>query len=658
MIEAIIKDVTYKIRNAKEELESTAMLGLDESKSVHSRDLLLQSLTLLNLCNQSINSSSIEVCIASVTNLINEVEQLCNDCSHSVFILNEKKDEDLKENEERVEELKVEKAQFLQLSETKSMDNKCDVKRYKYSSDQYSFDKKDAHTTHITATATATATDTDTDIDTYHSITDTSTAGILNISGTSTSTSPSSDARKKVNTKEKREGERVAVSRSIEAKIGLGVGAVNGNGGVRVGVGSTFDNKIIVSEKIGDEVEVKIEKKEAEVVQKEQEHNNSSIHLVEGHYNFDFITMESNHVTETNNMNTITNHSPPFINNATVDEETPITSAITTTTMTSTTTSAESASMNILTHEDVSNQTSVLFKDIVGNESAKQSLKENILLQFKLPTNVKEYLFQGLRRTSSNVLLYGPPGTGKTFLAKATAYESKATFFSVKPSEILSKYQGESERFIQSLFSKAYREPKAIIFFDEFDSITCARGQSEEGGAQSRALLAELLLQLSEHKERNKRRFDSVIGDDQTNRHQAPLEGQVVVIAATNRIDDVDEAIQRRFESKVFCGLPNANERYLLIQKFLTSISFELSGLSMNEIVAMTEGWSGSDIENLVRETVMIPMRRIMPTLLNFPEGMDIATEEWAAQMYISPVKFEDFLTARDTLLMPAEYLS
>ena len=74
--------------------------------------------------------------------------------------------------------------------------------------------------------------------------------------------------------------------------------------------------------------------------------------------------------------------------------------------------------------------------------------------------------------------------------------------------------------------------------------------------------------------------------------------------------------------------------------------------MSIKEIVDMTEGWSGSDIENLVRETVMIPLRRIMPTLLTLPENIDSATEEWAAQMYIAPVTYRDFLTARDTLLM------
>ena len=133
----------------------------------------------------------------------------------------------------------------------------------------------------------------------------------------------------------------------------------------------------------------------------------------------------------------------------------------------------------------------------------------------------------------------------------ATANESKAVFFSVKPSEILSKYLGESERFLQSLFSRAYRESKAIIFFDEFDSIACTRGQSEEGGTNSRALLAELLLQLSEHKERDKDRVNRHDHHNDADGHLAPSERQVIVIAATNRIDDIDEAIQRRFESKV-----------------------------------------------------------------------------------------------------------
>lgn len=169
------------------------------------------------------------------------------------------------------------------------------------------------------------------------------------------------------------------------------------------------------------------------------------------------------------------------------------------------------------------------FEDIVGQQAAKQALLENVVYHFTLSDEIKKMLFTGIRAGGGNVLMFGPPGTGKTMLAQATACESMAAFFAVNPSEILSKYQGESEKYMKNLFKKAHTVPRAIIFFDEFDAIAMTRGGADEG-AQGRRLLAELLLQLTEWKQKK-----CTTGGGQVS--------QVVVIAATNRIEGTDYSI-------------------------------------------------------------------------------------------------------------------
>lgn len=135
-----------------------------------------------------------------------------------------------------------------------------------------------------------------------------------------------------------------------------------------------------------------------------------------------------------------------------------------------------------------SNNQKILFENIVGNQDAKQALYENVVLPLTFSPELKKVVFAGIRKGAGNVLLHGPPGTGKTMLAQAAACEADAVLYSVRPSDILSKYQGESERFLQNLFEEARKQPRAIIFFDEFDSLAVSRGGADEG-AQARRLL-------------------------------------------------------------------------------------------------------------------------------------------------------------------------
>jgi SpoVK/Ycf46/Vps4 family AAA+-type ATPase len=250
--------------------------------------------------------------------------------------------------------------------------------------------------------------------------------------------------------------------------------------------------------------------------------------------------------------------------------------------------------------EEAEEETSVRFRHIVGNISAKQALHENIVLPLTLPPVLRQQLLTGIRTGCGNVLLHGPPGTGKTMLVEAAANEAGAALLRIRPSSILSKFHGESERSLQRIFaSLAAAKGPTLLFIDEFDSFACSRGNGEGGeGGQGRRLLAELLLQLTALK------------------HARRSGGQMVVVAATNRIEDIDPAAIRRFETRVYVGTPSsAVERIRLVQGFLQpgNVLHALQMHDLKEIAQWTEGWSGSDIESMCREAAMAPVRRAFP---------------------------------------------
>ena len=124
---------------------------------------------------------------------------------------------------------------------------------------------------------------------------------------------------------------------------------------------------------------------------------------------------------------------------------------------------------------------------MAGLESAKEALKEAIILPIKFPQ-----LFTGARKPWKGILLYGPPGTGKSFLAKACATECESTFFSVSSSDLVSKWQGESERLVKNLFEMAREKKPSLIFIDEVDSLCGKRTEGEN--ESSRRIKTEFLV--------------------------------------------------------------------------------------------------------------------------------------------------------------------
>jgi AAA+ superfamily predicted ATPase len=271
----------------------------------------------------------------------------------------------------------------------------------------------------------------------------------------------------------------------------------------------------------------------------------------------------------------------------------------------------ECASEDESSSSDVSKLRLRGFIDVIGNEAAKQVLYDNVVLPLNLSDEIRRTLFTGIRSGVGNVLLFGPPGTGKTMLVAAASLEANARLVLIKPSDILSKYNGESEAALKRIFSmarkhngNARKRRPIVLFFDEFDSLACSRN-SVDDGVQGRRLLAELLLQLNELKALNAASWE---GNGQC--------CAVVVVAATNRIEDIDEAAVRRFDTRVYVGLPETTaERVQLILSFLSpgNVLHSCSPDDFLNVARLTEGWSGSDIECMCRDAAMAPLRRMFP---------------------------------------------
>ena len=224
----------------------------------------------------------------------------------------------------------------------------------------------------------------------------------------------------------------------------------------------------------------------------------------------------------------------------------------------------------------------VQWDDVAGLLNAKQTLKESVILPVRFPQ-----MFTGNIKPWKGILLYGPPGTGKSFLAKACATEADATFFSVSSSSLVSKWMGESEQLVKTLFEMARAETRSIIFIDEVDSLCGSRGSGESEA--SRRIKTEFLVQM-----------DGVGSQG----------GQVLVLGATNCPWDLDPAIRRRFERRIYIPLPEIEARRRMIHLNIGSTPHSLTSAQLELLANKTEGFSGADIAILVRDAMLQPIRR------------------------------------------------
>jgi vacuolar protein-sorting-associated protein 4 len=229
----------------------------------------------------------------------------------------------------------------------------------------------------------------------------------------------------------------------------------------------------------------------------------------------------------------------------------------------------------------VTDKPNVKWDDVAGLEGAKEALKEAVILPRRFPQ-----LFVGKRRPWRGILLFGPPGTGKSYLAKAVATEADAKFFAVSSSDLVSKWQGESERLVKNLFSMARQEEHAIIFVDEIDSLCGSRSEGESDA--TRRIKTEFLVQMQ---------------------GVASAKDGLLVLGATNIPWDLDPAIRRRFEKRIYIPLPEGPARATMLKIHLGNTPNQLTQPDFDRLGMQADGMSGSDLSIVCREAIMEPMR-------------------------------------------------
>ncbi len=230
----------------------------------------------------------------------------------------------------------------------------------------------------------------------------------------------------------------------------------------------------------------------------------------------------------------------------------------------------------------------VNYDDVGGMGDTIRQLREMVELPLRYPE-----LFTRLGvDPPKGVLLHGPPGTGKTRLARAVANESDASFFVINGPEIMGSAYGESEKRLREVFEEAAKAAPSIVFIDEIDSIAPKRGQVQ--GEAEKRLVAQLLTLMDGLQARS----------------------NVVVIAATNRPDAIDEALRRpgRFDREIVIGVPDQTARREILGIHTRGMPLT-EGVDLDELARTTHGFVGADLAALAREAAIDAVRRIMPLL-------------------------------------------
>ena len=252
------------------------------------------------------------------------------------------------------------------------------------------------------------------------------------------------------------------------------------------------------------------------------------------------------------------------------------------------------------------------FTDIGGQDRAVHDLQSYVVAPLRFP---ELYRHSSIAQRPTGVLLYGPPGCGKTMMAKAIAAEGQAAFISVSPSSLEHKYVGETPKAVGALFGLARKLAPTVIFIDEVDGLLGARAEGEQ--SWSLGLKSSLL-----------QHWDGLTASvkPQRQQHERSAKGSkssappawVVVLGATNRPWALDEAALRRMPRQIRIDLPDASGRADILRRLLAKERCDPSCASqLGRVAAVTAGFSGSDLAEVVREAVQIPISEALHAKLS-----------------------------------------
>jgi SpoVK/Ycf46/Vps4 family AAA+-type ATPase len=233
----------------------------------------------------------------------------------------------------------------------------------------------------------------------------------------------------------------------------------------------------------------------------------------------------------------------------------------------------------------------LMLTDIGGLDSIIEELKESVIYPLTMP-----HLYShssSLLSAPSGVLLYGPPGCGKTMLAKALAHESGACFINLHISTLTEKWYGDSNKLVNAVFSLARKLQPSIVFIDEIDAVL---GQRRSGEHEASGMVkAEFMTH-----------WDG-LASSTGNEPQ-----RICILGATNRIQDIDEAILRRMPKKFPIGLPSASQRNNIFSLILRDTKVDRKNFDLDYLVRVSAGMSGSDIKEACRDAAMGPVREFI----------------------------------------------
>ncbi|XP_050452752.1 fidgetin-like protein 1 [Cataglyphis hispanica] len=240
--------------------------------------------------------------------------------------------------------------------------------------------------------------------------------------------------------------------------------------------------------------------------------------------------------------------------------------------------------IELIRNEIMESGKAITWNDIAGLEYIKKIVKEVVVFPMLRPD-----IFTGLRRPPKGILLFGPPGTGKTLIGKCIASQSKSTFFSISASSLTSKWIGDGEKMVRALFAVAKVHQPSVVFIDEIDSLLTQRSETEH--ESSRRLKTEFLVQLD----------GATTSEDD----------RILIVGATNRPQELDEAARRRLVKRLYVPLPELEARKQIINNLLTSVRHNLNEADIVRIAEKSSGYSGADMTNLCKEASMEPIRSI-----------------------------------------------